>query len=264
MKQSLSTSLSVVLLVLDMMGSNTNAATVTYTLDLSVANQWEVRASSSIGDNGGMTTYGIPLLGSVLTLDRRSPNVFKLGPNGNSGFTNLRSFDLPTGGANPSITGQQDLVTPNLVYGFGQTPGAFTGVFFPNESTSDTAWTAPLVIARGVYNMAAGTLQFNGQSENLVAHVFDNGTGNERIAASVATQIIPFGTDYNSDGSTDAADYVAWRKLPGLFGGNPDGYNAWWTHFGEPATGAASSVPEPSAITLFGLAMLGIGLRRRR
>lgn len=37
----------------------------------------------------------------------------------------------------------------------------------------------------------------------------------------------PFGEnpDFNEDGTVDAADYAAWRKLPSSFGGDPAGYN---------------------------------------
>lgn len=54
--------------------------------------------------------------------------------------------------------------------------------------------------------------------------------------------------DHNEDGSVDAADYVAGRKLPGNFGGHPAWYNDWRTHFGEPASGGSAAVPEPSAL----------------
>jgi hypothetical protein len=43
----------------------------------------------------------------------------------------------------------------------------------------------------------------------------------------------PIPTDYNRDREVDAADYVAWRKAPASFGGDPDGYDAWIETFGE-------------------------------
>jgi hypothetical protein len=58
--------------------------------------------------------------------------------------------------------------------------------------------------------------------------------------------------DHNGDGKVDQADYVAWRKIPSLFGGDPTGYNTWRENFGEPAMGSAGSgaVPEPASGTL--------------
>jgi hypothetical protein len=62
--------------------------------------------------------------------------------------------------------------------------------------------------------------------------------------------------DYNDDGTVDAADYVAWRKLPDMFGGDPEGYEDWRKQFGEPGTGSGGggTVPEPTGVIL---AMVG-------
>jgi hypothetical protein len=72
--------------------------------------------------------------------------------------------------------------------------------------------------------------------------------------------------DYNGDNIVNAADYVAWRKTPGAFGGDPGGYNTWRQNFGEagPGAGGAQGVPEPTAIASVIVAMLGVGLMRRR
>jgi hypothetical protein len=77
--------------------------------------------------------------------------------------------------------------------------------------------------------------------------------------------------DYNGDDKVDAADYVIWRKRPGDFGGNPDGYDAWRSHYGAtlPGAGAGSSlagvaVPEPGTLTLVLVGFCGAALSRRR
>jgi hypothetical protein len=70
--------------------------------------------------------------------------------------------------------------------------------------------------------------------------------------------------DFNTDGSVDAADYVVWRK-------NPDGtyteadYDMWLTNFGSTEVGAGSgaAVPEPATVSLVGIAILTLCIRRR-
>jgi hypothetical protein len=85
--------------------------------------------------------------------------------------------------------------------------------------------------------------------------------------------------DYNFDEVVDAADYLVWRKFIGYVvpacssaDANCNGFvefnedEPWRQNFGEPLEfgGSPEIVPEPSSITLFGLAMIGIGFRRRR
>jgi hypothetical protein len=97
------------------------------------------------------------------------------------------------------------------------------------------------------------------------------------------TKILPpagLDGDYNVDGKVDAADYTVWRNNLGdadesALNGNGDGmngvdegdYTLWKSQFGQmsgPGAGAATSVPEPSAMLLVFLGMAGlVGLRRR-
>jgi len=72
--------------------------------------------------------------------------------------------------------------------------------------------------------------------------------------------------DYNGDGHVDAADYVAWRRNPAAFGGNPTGYNTWRQHYGESSPGAGGgneAVPEPSPIALLAGVFLPLLLGKR-
>jgi hypothetical protein len=62
--------------------------------------------------------------------------------------------------------------------------------------------------------------------------------------------------DHNGDGAVNAADYVAWRKSPAAFGGEPDGYDTWQQAFGGSGGAGGTSVPEPSTI---GLLVFAIG-----
>jgi hypothetical protein len=85
--------------------------------------------------------------------------------------------------------------------------------------------------------------------------------------------------DYNRDGMINAADFVVWRKAFGHVGssladGNGDGrvddadYVLWKRNFGRqaqpPASGAATSVPEPSAAVFAVLAAVSMWATRRR
>jgi fibronectin-binding autotransporter adhesin len=71
--------------------------------------------------------------------------------------------------------------------------------------------------------------------------------------------------DYNGNGIVDTANYVVWRKSDGT----QAGYDAWRTHFGQPAdsgTGAiaGAAVPEPSTLVLLMFAAIGWCFRRGR
>jgi hypothetical protein len=71
--------------------------------------------------------------------------------------------------------------------------------------------------------------------------------------------------DYNNDGTVDAADYVAWRKSPASFGGDPAGYDAWKQQFGQPSPGAGGggAVPEPASMTMLAIGLAALCFRRR-
>lgn len=67
--------------------------------------------------------------------------------------------------------------------------------------------------------------------------------------------------DYNGDGAVDAADYVAWRKTPLAFGGDP-GYDTWLQNFGTGGTGGNGAVPEPGTLMLLIAGLVGVICRR--
>jgi hypothetical protein len=72
--------------------------------------------------------------------------------------------------------------------------------------------------------------------------------------------------DHNGDGTVDAADYVAWRKIPDAFGSDPGGYNTWRENFAEGGAGAGGSgaVPEPSTFVSLIVASAGLFLATSR
>jgi hypothetical protein len=67
--------------------------------------------------------------------------------------------------------------------------------------------------------------------------------------------------DFNASGTTDAADYVAWRKVDGT----PAGYQLWRNNFAQPGNGAGANpnitVPEPTALVLLMLTAACVAVR---
>jgi len=71
-----------------------------------------------------------------------------------------------------------------------------------------------------------------------------------------------FNGDYNEDGTVDAADYVAWRKLDS---GNTAGYAAFVKNFGISGLGSGGGgVPEPGSILLAAIGgLIAMNFKRR-
>jgi hypothetical protein len=116
----------------------------------------------------------------------------------------------------------------------------------------------------GTSTFTSGTFGATGSGAQNIMDEYFAGTGIITVSSA------GLAGDYNADGVVDTADYVAWRKDPGSFGGDPDGYDAWRTNFGAmqgPGSGSSASnpaVPEPSTWLLAGLAILSVVLPRRK
>ena len=65
-------------------------------------------------------------------------------------------------------------------------------------------------------------------------------------------------SDFNDDGTVDAADYVVWRKNPGGIDTQND-YAVWRTHFGQ-AAGSGSGADAVAVVPELATAMFS---RRR-
>jgi autotransporter-associated beta strand protein len=138
-----------------------------------------------------------------------------------------------------------------LNLGFGGSPDTIDSLYIDGMSMVTGTWGAP------------GNMSAANHSPLL------SGTGVLNVL-TVGPPLALAG-DHNNDGVVDAADYVAWRKDPGAFGGEPGGYDTWRENFGNsnPGSGGANgselgSVPEPATCVLVAMMlMIGLGMRRR-
>lgn len=186
--------LSLTLLVV--FASSAPAATVTYQLVIQPGNTFSLYASDSLGDNGGLATFGVPLTGNITAINNTAPfGQFGAGPGGSGeiGFSQFRSADGAPGGPT-TVTGAQLTVptpTPLIIHGFGQTGGnlattASFGIFGLQEQT---VYGSPLLLATGSYTGA--TPGFNTGSLDLIANVFTDLQATSTFAAQVLTQVVP-------------------------------------------------------------------------
>jgi hypothetical protein len=213
-----------------------NAATITYTLDKTVAGQFSVYADVSQGDNFGLVTFGFQLTqtgGNITSEDNQSP--WGLRTNfSNIGFADIR-VPLSDGATNPDestaaptyiFSGSQQAATgatANFVYGLGQSAGSFTTAFGAAyngaasaglDATNPQSWNPHLLLATGTYTGLATNLHF-ATTANNVGNVW---------AENTRTRVFP-------------SAQVTLVEL----------------------------VPEPATASLFGLALVGcVGFIRRR
>lgn len=181
--------------------SQVGAATVTYTLWLNQdgPGTFNVYAEASAGDNGGIVTYGIPIVGPVTSIDHLSPTAtFATSTNGGggAGFSFLRSADGDAAG----LSASQDTITPtpHIIYGFGQSASSFAAQspsITPQFGTEQPVWGRPLLMAKGTYNRAEGELDFGRTSASLLADVFMHpgqpGTIPPIVRADLVLRVIP-------------------------------------------------------------------------
>ena len=86
--------------------SSSQAAVVTFDLLVDAGGTFELYASSSLGDNFGIASYGAPLTGGVTSVDHASPNAFGSGTLGNQSvaFGLLTLNDAPMRSSTKSIS----------------------------------------------------------------------------------------------------------------------------------------------------------------
>jgi hypothetical protein len=182
------------------------AATVTFTLDLQKlgAGNFELRAKTSAGDNGGLAFYNVALT-NVATVNHNSlRNAAAQNADGSLegpvGFTLFRTADDTNPTAGPAaIAGSQDTITPTpfLIYGMGQTSGdlASRGIITAGSKEGDP-WAADMILAVGTYTPGIYPTFNQEASTPTLANVFNAATGIATSAATIQLQVI------NTDGSS--------------------------------------------------------------
>ena len=185
--------LALVLLIFGVLAANASAATVTFTLDLTgPPGTFNLTASDSIGDNGGITSLRSAVGGPVYTSVSHLTVCGIVKKLCTAGFSEFRSPD-----GEPTITARQSLqYLQNPITGFGQTGGDFlskTGSVHGGQchSTFNCApWTAPLLIADGYYDAAIGIPSFAPDANLFQATVYTLDDTSTRIPAQVVTRVL--------------------------------------------------------------------------
>ena len=174
--------------------SSASAATINYVLDLSGSpGTFQLKATTSAGDNGGLVFYSVPLTGNILSVDNRGPNVINSANFAPSGFGAFRSADSAVAVVSPIISGSQDVVSgppANRLYGIGQEASSYalkgiTPAFEPDAS-SDIAWAAEILLATGTYS---GSIGFASGSLELTGNVWDTNGGSAAPQATITTEV---------------------------------------------------------------------------
>ena len=163
------------------------AATVTFTLfpDEDGPGTFNLYADASLGDNFGIASYGVPLIGSVLTINHNSPQGIAMADGSDVGFRTLRSADDAI-----LISASQNTLgpPPPVTYGFGQAAGTLPG---PLSFSEQPTYDAHLLVATGTYDISGTTLNFDLFSPDLGANVFDSGVGTTVIGATINAVVVP-------------------------------------------------------------------------
>jgi hypothetical protein len=119
------------------------------------------------------------------------------------------------------------------VAGVADLDGAVIDLDLMSGFTPTAGTTFDLLEASSFGPTGTGTTQNVGTGEGFALAAEDTGAFSLAIVAGAGVEILRatfLGAagvpgDHNDDGTVDAADYVAWRKAPGMFGGEPGGYN---------------------------------------
>ena len=169
------------------------AATVVVSTMSTGANSFDVFLSDSL-DNNGIASYGIPIVGDIVSIDHNSAwTAFAQDGGfvgGAAGFSFLRSADgvALVGASQDTIT-----PTPHLIFGMGQVASDFAseGLNAVGGTPDGGSWDVPMRIASVVTGPGGATVDIS-QDSGAFANVFIDTNG--RAEAAVLTDIPEPGT----------------------------------------------------------------------
>lgn len=201
--------------------------------DLDGPGTFDIYAWACPCSNGGISSYGLPIMGGFTSLEHESP-VYEIAVSGGGSIYDPAGFSLMRTADDLSPAAAQDTInapTPHLVYGMGQTVGSFDALGYDYVAglLEQPEWGAPLLIATGTYDTGSQLPELDQSHVDFKVNVFEGFEGADVRAAVIM----------------DA----------GLAG---DGW-PW------PSPFESCGVPEPSSILLAGLAWFGfVHFSRRR
>jgi len=173
--------------------ASANAATISLSVTTS-GNTFQVYGDDSVGDNSGIASFNIPML-NVATMTNESPfyglNSANFQP---AGFSELRNPGTDNDVVSKTLGGSQKLVptaTPNVVYGFGQSNGNFTGQFITAAPSKNPAYSAHLLLGSGTWGGTGNPPVPDFAAPNMSIVVFNNATSTAVTAASVVPAAVP-------------------------------------------------------------------------
>jgi len=236
---------------------------------LNVAGTLTLGNRSRFGNNDYMT-IDVDLTGTMIHTDPEQ--AFRIGGGENSSA----DFDV-SGTGSLSVTGPFEVLEGSLLsladdakvtlneyeYEIEDEAGIPIGfaTFTKAEIIDQLLEFASLGIFEGLTDSYTGAEVLTGLGNGLA--YYEGDTSVHIVAAPVPVQTLD--GDFNEDGSYDAADYVAWRKI----NNTPEGYAAFVTDFGSTealggGAGGGASVPELSTLGLLACGVIWLPLARAR
>ena len=158
-------------------------ANVVFSLSVNGGGTFQLTAADNNVSSLGLASYGVPIVGDVLTLDHLSPQALTTSFT-DIGFRLLRSSDgvLTVAGSQNTITAGIPIVT-----GFGKTAGDLSTVpgFF--VALEQQVYSSPLLIATGTWDTGGTVPSINTASVDFFANVL--------VTAGDGVSILPTTTD---------------------------------------------------------------------
>ena len=185
------------------------SANVVFSLSVGGSGTFQLTAADNNIPSLGLASYGVPIIGDVLTLDHVSPQGLTTGGS-DIGFRLLRSLDNAL-----TVTGSQNTVTLGIpiVTGFGKTAGDLSTVPGFLIALDQQIYSSPLLIATGTWDTGGAAPSINTASVDFFANVLVTaGNGVSTLPTTMDGMAVvsePILGDFNNDGFWNCDDMNA-------------------------------------------------------